>query len=113
MSTSDILYEFSLVTVHQSLIVLLRNEIPEMIACVEPLNAGFALSDPEDPRHQYITGLRRTFGEFLHKASVSLQQQGEENTVDAVHGLVGDQNYNPVSTGCSPYQRFGPSGHSC
>ncbi|KAI0374438.1 hypothetical protein BV20DRAFT_1049238 [Pilatotrama ljubarskyi] len=63
-------------------------EIPEMIASVEPLNSGFALSDPADPRHQYITGLRRKFGEFLHKASVSLQQQGEENTVDAVHGLL-------------------------
>lgn len=65
-----------------------RLEIPEMIACVEPLNSGFALADPEDPRHRYITALRRKFGEFLHKASVSLQQQGEENTVDAVHGLV-------------------------
>ena len=61
-----------------------------MIACVEPLNAGFALADPTDPRHQYIDGLRRKFGEFLHKASVSLQRQGEENTVDAVHGLVSD-----------------------
>ncbi|KAI0724287.1 hypothetical protein C8T65DRAFT_714470 [Cerioporus squamosus] len=71
LESSDILYEIS-----------------EMIACVEPLNSGFALSNPEDPRHQYITGLRRKFGEFLHKASVSLQQQGEENTVDAVHGLV-------------------------
>ncbi|KAI0757264.1 hypothetical protein C8Q80DRAFT_1132754 [Daedaleopsis nitida] len=64
------------------------DEIPEMIACVDPLNSGFALSDPTDHRHQYITGLRRKFGEYLHKASVSLQQQGEENTVDAVHGLV-------------------------
>ncbi|KAI0828367.1 hypothetical protein BC628DRAFT_1417934 [Trametes gibbosa] len=63
-------------------------EIPEMIATIEPLNSGFALSDPTDPRHQYITNLRRHFGEFLHKASVSLQQQGEENTVDAVHGLL-------------------------
>ncbi|KAM5538277.1 hypothetical protein V8D89_008164 [Ganoderma adspersum] len=63
-------------------------EIPEMIACIEPLNSGFALSDPNDPRHQYITGLRRKYGEFLHKASVSLRQQGEENTVDAVHGLM-------------------------
>lgn len=67
-----------------------RDEIPEMIACIDPLNSGFALSDPTDPRHQYITGLRRKFGEFLHKASVSLQQQGEENTVDAVHGLVSE-----------------------
>ena len=65
-----------------------RLEIPEMIACIEPLNSGFALRDPSDRRHQYITGLRRKFGEFLHKASISLQQQGEENTVDAVHGLV-------------------------
>lgn len=68
--------------------MLLRFEIPEMIATVEPLNSGFALSDSADPRHQYITGLRRKFGQFLHEASVSLQQQGEENTVDAVHGLV-------------------------
>lgn len=59
-----------------------------MIATIEPLNSGFALSDPADPRHQYITGLRRKFGQFLHEASASLQQQGEENTVDAVHGLV-------------------------
>ncbi len=65
-----------------------RFEIPEMIACIEPVNSGFALSDPSDPRHQYIIGLRRKYGEFLHKASVSLRQQGEENTVDAVHGLV-------------------------
>ncbi|RPD81724.1 hypothetical protein L226DRAFT_527984 [Lentinus tigrinus ALCF2SS1-7] len=64
------------------------HELPEMIACVEPLSSGFALSNPEDPRHQYITRLRRNFGGFLHNASVSLQQQGEENTVDAVHGLV-------------------------
>ncbi|KAL1951774.1 hypothetical protein VTO73DRAFT_923 [Trametes versicolor] len=63
-------------------------EIPEMIATIEPLNSGFALSDPADPRHQYITGLRRKFGQFLHEASASLQQQGEENTVDAVHGLL-------------------------
>ncbi|KAI0768547.1 hypothetical protein BD413DRAFT_614418 [Trametes elegans] len=63
-------------------------EIPEMIATIEPLNSGFALSDSNDPRHQYITGLRHKFGEFLHKASVSLQKQGSENTVDAVHGLL-------------------------
>ncbi|KAI0651592.1 hypothetical protein C8Q79DRAFT_934115 [Trametes meyenii] len=63
-------------------------EIPEMIATIEPLNSGFAFFDPADPRHQYITGLRRKYGEFLHKASVSLQQQGQENTVDAVHALL-------------------------
>jgi proteasome activator subunit 4 len=59
-----------------------------MIASIEPLNAGFPLSDPSDPRHQYITALRHRFGEFLHRASISLLQQGGENSLDAVNGLV-------------------------
>lgn len=62
-----------------------------MIATIDPVNAGFALTDPTDPRHQYITSLKHRFGEFLHKASESLRQQGEENTVDAVHMLVSAQ----------------------
>jgi proteasome activator subunit 4 len=65
-----------------------RNELPEMIASMEPLNAGFCLTDINDPRHQYMIYLRHNYGQFLHKASVSLRQQGEENTVDAVHMLV-------------------------
>jgi proteasome activator subunit 4 len=69
-------------------LIILRNEIPEMIAGIDPLNAGFCLTDPNDPRYQYMSSLRLRFGEFLHKASVSLRQQGEENTVDAVHMLV-------------------------
>lgn len=64
------------------------NEIPEMIAAVDSLHAGFPLNDPSDPRHEYITSLRRKFAEFLHRASASLTQQGEENTLDAVHALV-------------------------
>ena len=62
--------------------------MPEMIAAMEPLNAGFCLTDPNDERHQYITSLRRRYGQLLHKASATLRQQGEENTVDAVHMLV-------------------------
>ncbi|KAI0308000.1 hypothetical protein B0F90DRAFT_1813347 [Multifurca ochricompacta] len=64
------------------------NEIPEMIASIEPLNSGFAVSDPRDPRAQYYLILRQRFGRFLHEASASLRQQGEENTVDAVHALI-------------------------
>ncbi|KAJ4476693.1 hypothetical protein J3R30DRAFT_3704168 [Lentinula aciculospora] len=64
------------------------DEIPEMIASLEALNSGFCLTDPSDPRYQYVFHLRRRFGDFLHKASVSLRQQGEENTVDAVHMLL-------------------------
>lgn len=59
-----------------------------MIAVMEPLNSCFVLTDPDDKRHQYVSNLRRRYGEFLHKASVSLRQQGEENTVDAVYMLV-------------------------
>ncbi|KZV77572.1 hypothetical protein PENSPDRAFT_621096 [Peniophora sp. CONT] len=64
------------------------HEIAEMIAGIEPLNAGFAINDPKDPRAVYYNGLRRRFGAFLHDASVSLRQQGEENTVDAVSVLL-------------------------
>ena len=59
-----------------------------MIATIEPLNSGFAITDSRDKRAQYYTALRQRFGKFLHEASVSLRQQGEENTVDAVHALV-------------------------
>lgn len=63
------------------------NEVPEMIGYAEPVNSGFCLTDPEDPRHKYISGLRRRFGEFLHRASTSLLNQGDENTVHAVRSL--------------------------
>ena len=64
-------------------------EIPEMIASIAPINSGFALTDPEDPRYKYLMQVRERFGTFLHNASVNLRQQGEENTVDAVQVLVG------------------------
>lgn len=59
-----------------------------MIASMEPLNSGFCLTNPDDPRYQYITNLRHQFGQFLHQASVKLRDQWEENTVDAVQMLV-------------------------
>ena len=60
-----------------------------MIAVMGPVKAGFVLSNPTDPRHRYIIAIRQRFGRLLHKASASLLQQGEENTVDAVQTLVG------------------------
>jgi hypothetical protein len=59
-----------------------------MIASVDPISSGFVITDPEDPRYQYLLGVKHRFGRFLHSASVSLRQQGEENTVDAVQMLV-------------------------
>ncbi|KAJ7169566.1 hypothetical protein C8R46DRAFT_1162360 [Mycena filopes] len=60
----------------------------DIFGIVEPLSSGFVLTDPADPRYQYISSLRRRFGEFLHAASKSLLQQGQENTVDAVEMLI-------------------------
>lgn len=79
-----------------------------MIASVEPLKSGFALDDPTDPRHIYITNLKRKFGAFLHDASVSLLQQGEENTVDAVHMLVRDVEIRLSDVVRSSCHRFAP-----
>jgi hypothetical protein len=59
-----------------------------MVAHLEPLSSGFPLTDINEDRYQYITSLRRRFGQFLHRASGSLLQQGEQNTLDAVMTLV-------------------------
>ncbi len=61
-----------------------------MIASIEPLNSGFALSDPKDPRFQYVVALRRRFGTFLRNASSVLRRTGDENVVDPILILVCD-----------------------
>jgi len=90
---------------------LCRGDIPEMIANVPPLNAGFALTDPNDPRYVYFLGVRERFGIFLHNASESLRQQGEENTVDAVQMLVSC--FPPHDISSLTRFRFGPFEHIC
>lgn len=79
--------KLSHVRILECFIHLRSNEIPEMIAPVDSLNAGFCLTDPGDERYQYISKLKNTFGEFLHRASVALRDRWEENT-DAVQMLV-------------------------
>ena len=69
-------------------LTVVRHEIPEMIASIDPLKSGFALDDPADPRHQYMAALKQRFGEWLHKASEALRSQSEENILDAVLMLV-------------------------
>lgn len=84
-----------------------------MIALVDPVNAGFALADTSDPRHRYITTLRRRFGWFLHNASLSLLKQGEENTVDAVNALVSRTARPPFVLHITMLSRYGRSGYTC
>ena len=64
-----------------------RNEIPDFIATVVPLEAGFLLKEG-DPRHTYVMGVRKEFGEFLHRAGQHLRSKGPENTVDAAQMLL-------------------------
>ncbi|KAF8226105.1 hypothetical protein L208DRAFT_1425249 [Tricholoma matsutake] len=64
------------------------DEIPEMIAPIENVEAGFCLTNIADPRFRYITSLKRRFGIFLHSASVNLRLQSEENVVDVVDMLI-------------------------
>jgi hypothetical protein len=98
---------------HALSLTMSRNEVTEMIAAIEPINSGFCLTDPRDPRYQYMTSLRHRFGEFLHKASVSLRQQGEENTVDAVHMLVSPLDLLIVLLANGTNPSSGPSAHTC
>lgn len=74
-----------------------------MIASIDPINSGFCLTDPSDERYQFVASLRQRFGTFLHNASKSLRQQGEENTVDAVDVLV-SIHINQVISYHSPFQ---------
>jgi proteasome activator subunit 4 len=59
-------------------------EIEELTARSLDVKAGFTLTDPSDPRYQSVVAHRARFADFLHRASVSLQQSGGEDHIDAV-----------------------------
>jgi proteasome activator subunit 4 len=59
-----------------------------MIAWENPIETSYPLSDQKDPRYATIMKYRRRFANFLLRSSRVLRQQGEENTVDAIHTLV-------------------------
>lgn len=53
------------------------------------LNAGFALTDPEDPRYRAVVGHRDEFGHVLHDAAVLLRDKdGGEDHIDAVLSVI-------------------------
>ena len=62
--------------------------IQEMVARAAPIETGYPLNDLKDPRHIKVMSYRRRFADFLLRSSRVLRQQGEENTVDAIHTLV-------------------------
>ncbi|KZT61305.1 hypothetical protein CALCODRAFT_514830 [Calocera cornea HHB12733] len=64
------------------------DEIPEFITHGSPIESGFPLEDPKDPRYQFIAQLKENFGTFLHTASLSLREHDDENAVDPVQMIV-------------------------
>jgi proteasome activator subunit 4 len=53
------------------------------------LNAGFALTDPSDPRYMAIVAHREQFGHILHTAALLLRDKdGGEDHIDAVLSVI-------------------------
>lgn len=59
-------------------------EVPELLAIPWTVEAGYALTDPEDPRYQTVFAHRRRFGNILHRALIALRESGAEDHIDAV-----------------------------
>ncbi|KAG8823710.1 hypothetical protein FRC18_010687 [Serendipita sp. 400] len=66
----------------------LPESLPEMVAWTAQIEVNYPLRDEKDLRRQKLLEHRRRFREFLLKSSQVLRQQGEENTVDAIHMVI-------------------------
>ncbi|KAL0950801.1 hypothetical protein HGRIS_007566 [Hohenbuehelia grisea] len=63
-------------------------ELAELLVSSLTVNAGFTLTDPQDPLYQQVFGHRTRFGRLLKRASTALRQktQGEDH-IDAIIGV--------------------------
>lgn len=68
--------------------MLCRDEVPEFIDLIPSCNAGICLTDPSDPRYQYVISLRDRIGEGLHQAVICLKDSGAEDAIDCVKMLM-------------------------
>jgi proteasome activator subunit 4 len=59
-------------------------ELSELLAVPLAVEAGFTLTDPDDPRYQTVMAHKRRFGDVLHQASVALRESGAEDHIDAI-----------------------------
>ena len=64
------------------------DEVPEFIDQLPHCVAGICLTDPADPRHQFVLGLRERTGRALHAAVASLKNTGAEDSIDAVKMII-------------------------
>lgn len=67
-----------------SCLFLSRDEVPEFINQVPHCSAGICLTDPSDPRHQFVIQLRARAGHLFHNAVHSLKNSGAEDSIDCV-----------------------------
>jgi proteasome activator subunit 4 len=59
-------------------------EMIEFLPVPLRVEAGYTLTDPEDPRYQKVMTHKRHFGNLLHRASVALRESGAEDHIDAI-----------------------------
>jgi proteasome activator subunit 4 len=83
-NTSDLVWA-STFTVDNLLIFVDRDEIPEFIATLEPLESGFVLRDPKDPRWIDMTRRKHHFAELLRDASRILRSSDSESALDPIN----------------------------
>lgn len=65
-----------------------RDEVPEFIDHLPHCESGLALTDPADPRHQFVTKLRADAGAMMHEAVHALKNNGAEDSIDCVKMLI-------------------------
>ncbi|KAK4703609.1 proteasome activator subunit 4, partial [Phenoliferia sp. Uapishka_3] len=64
------------------------DEVPDFINQLPHCQAGMCLTDPADPRHAFVFGLRERCGRVLHDAVHSLKNNGAEDSIDCVKMLI-------------------------
>lgn len=64
-------------------------EVERLVVQTIDVQAGFALTDPADPRHQMAYGQRLRLGRAIHGAALALKQEHEgEDHIDAIISVV-------------------------
>jgi len=66
-----------------------NSEVERLVVQTIDVQAGFALTDPADRRHQMAYSQRLRFGRVVHDAALALKQEHEgEDHIDAVVTVV-------------------------
>lgn len=64
------------------------DEVPEFISTYHNVFSGICLTDPSDPRHQFVDQLRTRSGTLFHEAVHSLKSNAQEDSIDCVKMVI-------------------------